>query len=159
MTTDSAVIDSPFGRLLIVSQDEAIVRIAWTEKCLHQPQSALLQACAAQLQEYFAGERTVFDLPLCPEGTPFQRAVWRALTDIPYGQTRSYGQIAAEIGRPGASRAVGQANHVNPILFVIPCHRVVCADENPGGYHGGIAVKEALLMLEKRCAAIPSEYQ
>ena len=153
MTTDSAVIDSPFGRLMIVSQDDAIARIAWTEDCLRQPQSALLRSCAAQLQEYFAGERTVFDLPVSLQGTPFQRAVWQALADIPYGQTCSYGRIASAIGKPGASRAVGSANHANPILFVIPCHRVICSDGNPGGYNGGITVKEALLALEKRCAA------
>ncbi len=101
-----------------------------------------------ELQEYFAGERRVFTVPLAPEGTDFQKQVWRALLTIPYGETRSYGQIAAMIGRPGAARAVGMGNHKNPISILIPCHRVIGADGSLTGYGGGLDIKEYLLRLE-----------
>ena len=107
---------------------------------------------AAQLREYFEGKRTVFDLPLAPEGTEFQRRVWDALLRIPRGETRSYGQIAAAIGKPGASRAVGQACNKNPIWIVIPCHRVVGKNSALTGYAGGLDMKQALLGLEQKTA-------
>jgi methylated-DNA-[protein]-cysteine S-methyltransferase len=103
---------------------------------------------ACQLQEYLAGRRTAFDLPLRPAGTGFQRAVWEALLDIPYGATRTYGQIAAAVDRPGSSRAVGRAVGTNPIGIVIPCHRVVGANGSLTGYGGGLPHKAALLRLE-----------
>lgn len=102
-----------------------------------------------QLAEYFAGERTAFDLPLHLEGTDFQRRVWAALRDIPYGETWSYGQLAAHIGSPGASRAVGLANGRNPVAIVVPCHRVVGADGKLTGYGGGLERKQLLLDLER----------
>jgi len=111
-----------------------------------------IRAAAAQLDEYFAGRRTAFDLPLDARGTDFQRSVWEALKAIPYGQTRSYGQIARAVGRPRACRAVGMANHRNPIAIVIPCHRVVREGGGLGGYAGGLAAKECLLGLESRGA-------
>ncbi|HEX7049748.1 MAG TPA: methylated-DNA--[protein]-cysteine S-methyltransferase [Longimicrobiales bacterium] len=103
---------------------------------------------AAQLDEYFRGERRAFDLPLRPRGTPFQQRVWRALLDIPYGATISYGALAARVGRPGSARAVGRANGTNPIPIIIPCHRVVGADGALTGYGGGIERKQRLLALE-----------
>ena len=110
---------------------------------------SLLLACAAQLREYFAGERTDFDLPLAPEGTPFQRRVWQELTRIGYGRTASYGEIAGRLGLTGhGARAVGLANGRNPIPVVIPCHRVVGADGSLTGYAGGIERKQLLLNLE-----------
>jgi len=102
-----------------------------------------------QLTEYFAGNRRQFELELSAAGTPFQRSVWRALTEIPFGSVVSYADIARRIGRPGAARAVGQANGANPIPIVIPCHRVIAADGTIGGYSSGLTIKRRLLDLEQ----------
>lgn len=107
----------------------------------------LLQA-ERELREYLAGERRAFSLPLAPRGTPFQQQVWQALREIPYGAVRTYGDIAARIGKPRASRAVGMANHRNPLLIFIPCHRVIGASGQLTGFAAGILVKEELLKLE-----------
>lgn len=112
--------------------------------------SPLLERAAKELREYFLGERLWFDLPLSPRGTPFQLAVWRALREIPYGETRSYGEIAAALGRPGAGRAVGAACGRNPLLIMIPCHRVVGKNGSLTGFTCGLALKERLLQLEER---------
>lgn len=112
-------------------------------------------ACAEaidQLEAYFRGDRRCFDLPLDLRGTQFQRAVWRALLEIPYGETRSYGDVARMVGRPGAARAVGQASHRNPLGVVVPCHRVLGQDGALTGYAGGLGLKERLLALEARHA-------
>lgn len=103
-----------------------------------------------ELTEYFAGMRTVFDVPLHEHGTPFQKRVWAALRTIPCGETRSYGQIAAQIGNPRAARAVGMANNRNPIMIITPCHRVIGADGSLVGFGSGLSMKEYLLELEKR---------
>jgi methylated-DNA-[protein]-cysteine S-methyltransferase len=103
-----------------------------------------------QLEQYFTGERQDFDLELAPRGTDFQLAVWRALREIPYGVTRSYGELAAMLGRPSASRAVGRANATNPIPVIVPCHRVIGADGSLTGFGGGLQAKSALLELEAR---------
>ncbi len=103
----------------------------------------------AQLSGYFAGTRQAFDVPLAPVGTPFQRAVWDAVAAIPYGETRTYLAIARQIGRPAATRAVGAANGANPLPPIVPCHRVIGADGKLHGYGGGLAIKEALLALER----------
>ena len=110
----------------------------------------MLARAAAQLREYFAGERTMFDLPLAPDGTGFQRIVWEALERIPYGVTRTYGELAAAIGRPAASRAVGSANSRNPISIIVPCHRVIGANGTLTGYAGGMRAKQWLLDHEQR---------
>ena len=102
-----------------------------------------------QLLEYFEGKRTAFDLPLDLRGTPFQLEVWRALLAIPYGETRSYAEIARAVGRPAAVRAVGAANGANPIAIVVPCHRVIAADGSLGGYGGGLELKARLLAMER----------
>ena len=107
-----------------------------------------LDEAERQLREYFDGARKSFDLPLSQHGTPFQLAVWDALRQIPYGKTRSYGDIARQIGKPGAARAVGMANNRNPICIVVPCHRVIGANGSLTGYGGGLDKKEALLKLE-----------
>ena len=112
--------------------------------------SPLLEEAARQLQEYFAGCRREFSLPLAPRGTEFQRQVWHALEGIPYGETRTYGEIARAIGKPKACRAVGMANHRNPLSILVPCHRVVGADGSLTGYGGGLEAKQFLLELEKR---------
>jgi methylated-DNA-[protein]-cysteine S-methyltransferase len=101
-----------------------------------------------QLGEYFAGTRRAFELPLAPRGTPFQRATWQELSDIPWGTAISYGELARRLGRPGGPRAVGQANGANPIPIVVPCHRVIAADGTLGGYGGGLELKRRLLALE-----------
>ena len=150
MTTDYAVMRSPVGRLLIETNGRAVTRIALTEREARETSDPVICACVSQLQAYFAGELTTFSVPVEPEGTAFQGKVWQALQSIPYGKTASYAEVAARIGNPKASRAVGQANHVNPLLIVIPCHRVICSDGSIGGYGGGLAVKQYLLALEKR---------
>jgi len=150
--------DSPVDTLLLVADDKALAGIhfsggrrapvidaGWKE----QPGRPLLRKAIRQLDEYFAGRRKTFDLPLAPEGTPFQLAVWRALRDIPYGETQSYGDIARRIGKPKAVRAVGAANGANPISIVVPCHRVIGADGSLTGYGGGLPRKQKLLALEQ----------
>jgi methylated-DNA-[protein]-cysteine S-methyltransferase len=109
----------------------------------------VLAAVRAQLTEYFAGERREFDLPLRAAGTPFQQSVWSALREIPYGETRSYADIAREVGRPNAVRAVGAANGSNPLAIVVPCHRVIASDGRLAGYGGGVSLKARLLAMEQ----------
>ena len=145
--------DSPVGRLLIVEDAGAITNVEFDKEPpegVQMGNSALLDECKRQLEEYFAGERREFDLPLSMKGTPFQMACWQALQEIPYGETRSYADIARRIGRPKACRAVGGANHVNPISIIVPCHRVIGAGGSLVGYGGGLSRKEYLLELEKR---------
>jgi methylated-DNA-[protein]-cysteine S-methyltransferase len=117
-------------------------------------ETPVLREAATQLSEYFGGTRTEFSLPLNPIGTPFQLAVWKALCQIPYGETRSYRDIAEMIGNPKAVRAVGMANHRNPITFIIPCHRVIGSDGSLTGYGGGLPLKQFLLDLEQPHACI-----
>ena len=114
-----------------------------------QPKDPVLQETVRQLDEYFAGKRREFFIPLKTHGTDFQERVWKALRTIPYGETRTYGQIAEQVGNPKGGRAVGGANHNNPILILTPCHRVIGADGSLTGFGGGLEVKEALLALEK----------
>ncbi|MBR3972679.1 MAG: methylated-DNA--[Oscillospiraceae bacterium] len=145
-----AYYDSPFGPIQI-GYDDAVRSIRHVDKMGndHMP-APLSDRAAGQLEEYFKGIRREFDLPLAPAGTPFQMAVWEALREIPYGETRSYGQIAAAIGKPKASRAVGMACNRNPIWIVIPCHRVVGSTGKLTGYEGGLDMKHFLLELENR---------
>lgn len=117
----------------------------------------VLALTATQLHEYFAGERTAFDVPLDPDGTGFQKLVWQALEQIPYGVTRSYGELAKAIGRPAASRAVGMANSRNPISIIVPCHRVIGANGSLTGYAGGMRVKQWLLEHEQRHTVGPGQ--
>ena len=141
------------GLLRIVEENDAIVQIQFEQEQKTVGDAALqdtplLLGAKRQLEEYFAGLRASFSLPLNPQGTAFQKKVWQQLEAIPYGQTRTYGQIAAAIGQPTASRAVGGANHNNPIAIVIPCHRVIGASGKLTGYAGGLDIKEKLLRLE-----------
>lgn len=112
-------------------------------------ESLLARKAAEQLYEYLDGKRSSFDMPLNPQGTEFQKKVWKALLDIPYGETRSYRQVAEAVGNPKACRAVGMANNRNPIMIFIPCHRVVGSDGSLVGYEGGLDMKKWLLDLEK----------
>ena len=115
----------------------------------------LIRAAACQLEEYFAGRRQCFDVPLELEGTRFQKRVWEALTAIPYGETTSYGALAGALGNPRAVRAVGRANGANPVAIIVPCHRVIAADGTLCGYGGGLERKRFLLDLERRLTALP----
>lgn len=141
---------SPFGPLVIGWEADAVVslRLA-SEPVPETPSCPLVLTTIRQLQEYFAGTRKEFEIPLSPQGTPFQQRVWRELCRIPYGQTRTYGEVAAQIGKPGAARAVGQAANRNPIWLLIPCHRVVGIGGTLTGYAGGLQMKQALLDLER----------
>jgi methylated-DNA-[protein]-cysteine S-methyltransferase len=147
-----AVMDSPMGPLTVASTEKGIASIHFGNTL---PDGAVTDlsanhATVEQLTEYFEGKRTRFDVQLDVEGTPFQKAVWNELLRIPYGETRTYGEIAKAIGRPGAARAVGLANHDNPIAVVIPCHRVLGRDGSLTGYAGGIHLKAQLLSIERR---------
>jgi methylated-DNA-[protein]-cysteine S-methyltransferase len=153
--------ESPIGRLRLLAEDGALVGV-YMEEHAHAPAAAadvaagrepVIDEAARQLAAWFAGERTAFDLPLRPRGTPFQLAVWEALREIPYGETRSYGEIAARLGRPAAVRAVGAANGRNPISIVVPCHRVVGAGGALTGYAGGVERKRWLLGHEREVRA------
>lgn len=167
----SLTIDSPIGSLTVVATESAVTGIHFNNAAHHNattggvalathrsaPGSAdtsapgstlLLRQAATELAEYFAGQRRTFDFPTAPSGTLFQQAVWEALCTIPYGETRSYSQIAAQIGRPRACRAVGMANNRNPIAIVIPCHRVIGHAGALTGYAGGLDTKQRLLDLE-----------
>ena len=126
---------------------EALVR-RWLGPVTFSEQPAALAGALTQLTEYFAGQRQVFDLPLDLRGTPFQQRVWQAVLVVPYGETRTYGQIAVAIGKPAAARAVGAANGRNPISIVVPCHRVIGASGSLTGYAGGLERKRLLLELE-----------
>lgn len=152
-------IDSPVGPLELVSDGENLTGVFYPGHSAGLPADGVRQegpfrAVVAQLREYFDGERTHFDVPLALHGTSFQLRCWRALQRIEYGQRRSYGQLAAEIGSPGAARAVGLANNRNPISIIVPCHRVVGADGSLTGYGGGLATKEYLLNLESRASRL-----
>lgn len=148
---------SPLGPILLEEDGGAVtgLRFCGQEVPAQGPVSPVLAQAAAQLAEYFAGQRQSFTIPLAPRGTPFQQEVWRALCAIPYGQTRSYGQLAAALGRPSAARAVGGACRCNPIWLMIPCHRVVGASGSLTGYAGGLERKKALLALEQGQALQP----
>jgi methylated-DNA-[protein]-cysteine S-methyltransferase len=148
---------SPIGPLLLVSDAAGLRQIMFAKNGKPAPvnpewreSTPALSEPIRQLRAYFAGELEAFDLPLAPEGTPFQQKVWDELCKIPYGQTISYGELARRIGNPNASRAVGLANGSNPIPVVIPCHRVIGADGKLTGYGGGLPIKEKLLALERR---------
>jgi methylated-DNA-[protein]-cysteine S-methyltransferase len=140
-------ISSPIGALrLTVADDGAVTRVGFGAG--DTSDDPRFEPLVTQLDEYFAGERTAFDLPLRQEGSAFEQRVWTELLTIPYGQTASYGEIAARIGRPGMARAVGRANARNPIAIICPCHRVIGGDGSLTGYGGGLDTKRALLELE-----------
>jgi methylated-DNA-[protein]-cysteine S-methyltransferase len=147
------IIDSPIGKLRLVSDGQNLVEIEFEGTYQARPEDVpiednVLQRTTAQLLEYFSGQRQQFDLPLCAAGTDFQKLVWSALAQIPYGELRSYRDIAREIGRPKAVRAVGAANGRNPLPVIVPCHRVVGSDGSLTGFSGGLAIKTRLLILE-----------
>ena len=147
-------VDSPIGTIELREKNGFLAGLNFRKR---RPGKAdwvrpLLSACARQLEEYFAGRRTVFEVPLALEGTAFQLEVWGALRGIPFGRTVSYGEIARKIGRPAAARAVGAADGANPVSIIIPCHRVIGADGRLTGYGGGLERKEWLLRHEQAWA-------
>jgi methylated-DNA-[protein]-cysteine S-methyltransferase len=149
-------ISSPIGDLrLTVADDGAVTRVDFgTGDVSDDPR---FEPLVRQLDEYFAGERTAFDLPLRQQGSPFEQHVWAELLAIPYGETASYGEIAARIGRPGMARAVGSANARNPIAIICPCHRVIGSDGSLTGYAGGLDTKRALLELESGALTLAAD--
>lgn len=157
-------IDSPVGRLKLVADESSLVAVLWpndgpsrvkldgTREDLPHP---ILRDAERQLTEYFKGERTAFELPLSLRGTVFQQRVWQQLLRIPYGQTRSYGRLAVELGNGNASRAVGLANRKNPLSIIVPCHRVIGASGKLTGFAGGLETKAKLLELEGATSNLP----
>jgi methylated-DNA-[protein]-cysteine S-methyltransferase len=159
MTYKFKTMPSPVGALTLVASDAGLTAILWENDrpgrvklgaMEEAPEHPVLAEAERQIQEYFAGERTSFSVPLDFRGTDFQKSVWAALLTIPFGETRSYGEIARQIGRPGASRAVGAANGRNPLSIIAPCHRVIGTNGALTGFAGGLAAKEALLGMERR---------
>jgi methylated-DNA-[protein]-cysteine S-methyltransferase len=157
MTIYSTHFDSPVGTLLALAKNDAITVLHMVgakheplqnEAWIDTPTLPVFLQLRQELTEYFEGKRRAFSVKLAPEGTDFQKAAWKALTKVPYGQTRTYGEQAASIGNPKAVRAVGAANGRNPIGIVIPCHRVIGSNGTLTGYAGGLAKKEFLLKLE-----------
>ena len=162
LETESRVIQSGDFHFLVVTAWEDEKEYVKEIQVLSQQQaleirqnksmpSLLQREVDKQMREYFEGKRKAFDLPLRPDGTDFQKKVWNALLEIPFGETRSYQDIANAVGSPKACRAVGMANHQNPIIIVIPCHRVIGKNGKLVGYGGGLSMKEKLLLLEKGC--------
>lgn len=146
-------IDTKIGRIGIIEENGQIIKVAIEQEMkkdeLVKKDTQLLRKAAKQLEEYFAGKRRKFDLPLKQEGTEFRQKVWKALQEIPYGETRSYKQVAQMIGNPKAARAVGMANNKNHIPIIIPCHRVIGSNGKLVGYALGLEIKQELLELEK----------
>lgn len=160
MSTKYQIYSSQMGDMIVCEENGSLTMLEFEDLDPKYPShpglgddavselTPLLAETVRQLDEYFAGKRHDFDLPLAPQGTPFQQKVWAALRQIPYGTTASYGQIAATMGNPKASRAVGMANNRNPIAIIIPCHRVIGSDGSLVGYGGGLPIKKQLLELE-----------
>jgi len=163
-TVHTAESKSPIGRLQVASTEKGLAYVElphpsgtglhdWLER--YAPQARLVKELGPnrvaidQLLEYLESHRSEFDLPLDLRGTPFQLKVWAALCEIPYGESRSYGEIARAVGQPKAQRAVGSANNANPISLIVPCHRVIAADGSLGGYGGGVKLKAWLLAMER----------
>ena len=149
-------IDSPIGPLTLAGRGSVLTNLRMVDQTYEpshagwSPERSAFAKAVDQLRAYFAGELTDFDIELDLRGTEFQQRVWKALLTIPYGETRSYGEIAEQIGAPGCARAVGLANGHNPIAIVVPCHRVIGANGSLTGYGGGLDRKRTLLELEKR---------
>jgi methylated-DNA-[protein]-cysteine S-methyltransferase len=155
----TTTIDSPLGTLVLVSDGTALSALLFGDTsdaeglagpCTADGEAAPFPQARREIEEYFAGQRKIFEFALAPRGTPFQQQVWQALDRIPYGATATYRDIARAVGSPGAMRAVGAANARNPLAIVVPCHRVIGSDGTLTGYAGGLARKKALLVLESK---------
>jgi methylated-DNA-[protein]-cysteine S-methyltransferase len=150
--TFSTQFSSTVGPLTLEGDDRVLTRLGFDAPSAPQGDAGAVAAAVIQLEQYFAGERTGFDLELALTGTEFERRVWDEVRAIPYGETATYAEIAARVGRPGACRAVGRANGRNPVAVIVPCHRVVGSDGSLTGYAGGVEMKRALLELERQAA-------
>jgi methylated-DNA-[protein]-cysteine S-methyltransferase len=166
MTLFYKEIESPVGKLKLVASANALVAVLWEQERPERvklepmkvtPQQPILVETERQLSQYFSGIRTEFDLPIEPNGSNFQKKVWQALRGIPFGETRSYLDLAEAVGSPNACRAVGAANGKNPLAIVVPCHRVVGANGALTGFAGGLEKKAKLLALEARASAQANE--
>jgi methylated-DNA-[protein]-cysteine S-methyltransferase len=151
-----ATLDSPVGPLMLAGDEDGLRFLSFASSDRATPvepgwewDQAAFAAPMAELSEYFAGQLTQFTTRLAPRGTPFQLSVWRALCDIPYGETISYGELARRIGNPKSVRAVGLANGANPLAIIVPCHRVIGSNGSLTGYGGGLPIKQHLLALER----------
>ncbi len=145
-----ACYNSPIGELYITADDEALLSVSFSAETIkNNLQNKIIKDTIKQLDEYFLGRRKNFDLPICPKGSDFQKLVWSELLKIPYGELKTYKDIAISIGNPNASRAVGNANNKNPIAIIIPCHRVIGSNGNLTGYAGGLDKKQKLIKFEK----------
>jgi methylated-DNA-[protein]-cysteine S-methyltransferase len=159
MSLFSKIVSSPIGNLKLVASDRGLVAILWEndrprrvrlEDVKENREHPMLLRAEDELAQYFAGKRNAFSVPLDMRGTPFQKQVWEALLGIPFGETRTYGQLAMQLGNPRATRAVGAANGRNPIAIIVPCHRVIGFSGKLTGFAGGLDAKEHLLQLEGR---------
>lgn len=151
MAQTNAIIKSPFGNIELIAEGDFLTFCRRTNRCVTAGRPApVLKEAAKQLDAYFKGKLTEFDIPLLQRGTKFQMNVWDTISTIPYGSTWSYKQLARAVGNPNASRAVGTANGCNEIWIIVPCHRVIASGGGLGGYGGGLHVKQALLDIEKR---------
>ena len=147
----TAIYHSPLGDMELDYEEDAVTALKMAaKKAVGEAPEGLALAVFRELDEYFQGKRKIFDIPLRTHGTPFQEKVWAALRAIPYGEVRSYKEVAEAIGHPKAYRAVGMANNANPIFIIVPCHRVIGSDGSLTGYGGGLPMKRALLSLEKK---------
>lgn len=145
---------TPIGVVTLRQMDDRISELAFDGRDGQQDETPLLLQAEKELEEYFAGRRSHFSVPLSMHGTAFQLRVWQALMQIPYGAVVSYGELARKLGKPQACRAVGMANHANPLPIFVPCHRVVGADGKLTGYRGGLEIKRFLLNLEEKHAEV-----
>ena len=150
MCIKARTLETPIGKIEIRADENGVCALLFHAEGDKNDDSRHLDRAQRELEEYFAGRRKAFSVPLSVVGTPFQQKVWRALRDIPYGETRSYGEIAETVGNRKAARAVGMANNKNPLPVFIPCHRVIGANKRLTGYAGGLDIKEILLGIEER---------
>ena len=159
MSLSYKFVESPIGNLKLVASDQGLVAILWKQDnprrvrldgLVENAEKPILKQTEAELREYFSGKRTEFTVPLDMSGTPFRKQVWEALLGIPYGETRTYGELANQLGNPRATRAVGAANGRNPVAIIAPCHRVIGFSGKLTGFAGGLDVKAHLLSLEGR---------
>ena len=159
MSLSYKLVASPIGKLKLVASEQGLVALLWEndrpgrvvlDSLVESHDQPILKQTEAELEEYFAGTRTKFTVPLDMRGTPFKKLVWEALLAIPYGETRTYGQLASQLGNPRGTRAVGAANGRNPVAVIAPCHRVVGSSGKLTGFAGGLAAKALLLNLESR---------
>ena len=166
MSLACKTIESPVGKLKLVASNEGLVAVLWQNdrpsrvrigELVADDRHPILLKAERQLGEYFAGKRKEFSVPLDMRGTPFQKNVWEALLAIPFGETRSYGQLARQLGNPNATRAVGAANGRNPLSIVVPCHRVIGSTGKLTGFGGGLETKAQLLRLEEKTGTLFSQ--